>query len=1532
MKPSMKQTRLFAAAAALALAAVLLPAAAQAQSCPVSSTGTGAGTTVTEDFTQTCLNNTWTPINGACLTAGTSTMAGGGAGSIPSCTGAASSSSAAAYYINNGDSNQIGGANGYLGNTTNPGSIASQSPDPMGSGALRLTNGAPYYHESGAIVSTTPFPANAGVQITFKTITYHGDSGGSGGDGADGISFFLLDASQYTAGSGRLGSWGGSLAYTCSNQNPPYTGQTGAYMGLGIDEYGNFLNGGANGSGFNDNTASGVPAVGGWGSGNYQWNRIGLRGAGNVNWTWLNANYPLYYPASLTTGQQETAVRSTCETGTIWNYSTPTSPVNTNLTSVGGAAALMDYAPIPNASVAIKPSTFQIAAEGAAKRAAGTPVYYVLNITSTGLLSLSYSVGGGTSTSVLTNQSVSASNGSLPANLLFGFAGSTGGSDNIHEILCFQATPADQSDASTTVDLPQDQLITTAQVYLPSYHTNDWWGELQAQTLSYSPTNPNVLTVNTTPVWDAACELTQTIVVNSPCPNVTNVSFEAATSRVMLTWNPTSTVGVPLEWTSATLSSAPSPTASTINAAEINALDNGDASQQGYRLDYLRGDQSYECPSTGCTSADPFRVRNAVLGDIVHSSPVWVGPPGEIGYESTFSDNINSAVAVAAENTATQTYSQFYGAYYGRENVVYVGANDGLLHGFRAGSYVNNALSTSYYNNDGWEVLSYMPAGVLSGIHSTDPAADYASPNYSHIFGVDAAPAADDIFYNGGWHTWIVGGLGAGGAEIYALDVTDPSGAVTSGSKFSEADAPNLVMGDWTGSTLTCAGATPSSLAATCGAQLNNTYGTPVMWRFHALNAGKHNMWGAVFGNGLPDRITASISSSFSASIGNSIVGVIGELLAGTINNKTVVQTDGNLVLAVGATIGGNNVPSGTTVTAVSSGCSVITLPCTYTISKSATGNAASATQPWSMSVAGNKLYVSSGTLSTCTSSCGSAFPIALTDDSGVLTSGTTITGYITSNAEYAIYTINNSQLVATESMYTPSTTMTVTVGAGLAVGQTVTAATGAPTALASGTTITAAPANGGPGIYTVSKSQVVSPEQMTVGVWTLNVSAGQGIALNQVVTGAGVATGTKINGLGTGTGGEGIYVLNSPSGAAAVSTETMYANPANDGGTAGIYVMLVDPSSTSNPPTISFYYLDTGYGPSKDPFGNNSSNGIAFVTPVDFDGDNTVDYVYAGDAFGNLWRFDLTSSNPANWKASTYGKSSATPLFTTYSATGEQQPITTKPVVIVAPQPNGVNAVMVDFGTGQEIPFNPVSPTTYAPGYQSLYGIWDWDMGNWNSLASMSLASETGTITGTTALSSLATQTVTINGTNSAGINEEWVTGNPVCWYGQTGITGCTGTGSQLGWKMNLTATANSNEQVIYNPSVWQGELQVNTTLPVPSTSLYSCTVPLPSGYTMFINPLTGGTLTTSAWINTNGSAMTTTNTSGATVAVTGLQLGATGTGTTITTQAGQSFFIAAGNAGSLTNSNGTTGSGGSQVQGQQSFTGHRVTWSQLR
>ena len=121
-----------------------------------------------------------------------------------------------------------------------------------------------------------------------------------------------------------------------------------------------------------------------------------------------------------------------------------------------------------------------------------------------------------------------------------------------------------------------------------------------------------------------------------------------------------------------------------------------------------------------------------------------------------------------------------------------------------------------------------MPGAVLNTIHnSANATLDFSNTQYAHNFFVDATPGTGDLFYGSAWHTWLVGGLGAGGAAIYALDVTNPT------QLSPRANAATLVhrrveLGD-------------HQLQPTwpaCGNNLGNTYGTPQIRRFHNGNWG----------------------------------------------------------------------------------------------------------------------------------------------------------------------------------------------------------------------------------------------------------------------------------------------------------------------------------------------------------------------------------------------------------------------------------------------------------------------------------------------------------------------------------------------------------------------------------------------------------------------------------------------------------------------------------------------------------------------
>ncbi|MBU1193842.1 MAG: hypothetical protein KKD32_03875 [Proteobacteria bacterium] len=119
-------------------------------------------------------------------------------------------------------------------------------------------------------------------------------------------------------------------------------------------------------------------------------------------------------------------------------------------------------------------------------------------------------------------------------------------------------------------------------------------------------------------------------------------------------------------------------------------------------------------------------------------------------------------------------------------------------------------------------------------------------------------------------------------------------------------------------------------------------------------------------------------------------------------------------------------------------------------------------------------------------------------------------------------------------------------------------------------------------------------------------------------------------------------------------------------------------------------------------------NNGLSSPAIIDIDNDGRVDYVYAGDLLGNMWKFDLTSGDPDDWEVA-YKNTDLTPapLFS-----APNQPITSAPDVMNHCAVN--SGYMVLFGTGKFIGETDRSNIDK----QSIYGIWDtgFPLGTWNS------------------------------------------------------------------------------------------------------------------------------------------------------------------------------------------------------------------------
>ncbi|MGY8627815.1 pilus assembly protein [Chromobacterium violaceum] len=311
-----------------------------------------------------------------------------------------------------------------------------------------------------------------------------------------------------------------------------------------------------------------------------------------------------------------------------------------------------------------------------------------------------------------------------------------------------------------SVALNSTTLSTNTQAFLASFNPSDtpysdWTGDLAAYALGTS----GGLNVSTSASWSAQTQV-DAFASGSGWQN----------TRLIATWDAVNNKGVPFRW--------PATGVTGINSTQQSQLQPSDT-KGSLRVNYLRGDASQEARNGGA-----FRNRSHLLGDIVDSGPVYVakpdGPYIDSSYQTFISNNAN------------------------RTPMLYVGANDGMVHAFNAST--------------GNEAFAFVPNGVFANLYQLTS----TSYNSNHIYFVDGSPQAGDVmFADGSWHSVLAGGLGGGGKTIYALDVTSPS------SLTSETALANAALWEFSDS------------------GMGYSFGRPTIARLNGSNA-----FAVLFGNG----------------------------------------------------------------------------------------------------------------------------------------------------------------------------------------------------------------------------------------------------------------------------------------------------------------------------------------------------------------------------------------------------------------------------------------------------------------------------------------------------------------------------------------------------------------------------------------------------------------------------------------------------------------------------------------------------------
>ena len=281
--------------------------------------------------------------------------------------------------------------------------------------------------------------------------------------------------------------------------------------------------------------------------------------------------------------------------------------------------------------------------------------------------------------------------------------------------------------------------------FAPLFNGGDWSGTVQRTRLLLNTTTGEI---DSSPgaVWDAGVILTT---ASSTTTSPLSAPYVKPADRKIFTMSKDSSTTAGQAFTVANKGNLD---AAVLTALGTNPALNSADSYTDQRINWLRGDQSNEVSSTG----GYLRHRGSVMGDVINSGPVYKED--------------------ADPNLAGPGYLAFAQSVSSRTATVYVGANDGMLHAFRA--------------SDGKELFAYIPRAVAPYLNKL------THPGYLHRPFVDAVPLISEAQVGSTWKTLLVSGMGGGAQGLFALDVTTPESFDASKVMWEFTDADDSQMGD----------------------------------------------------------------------------------------------------------------------------------------------------------------------------------------------------------------------------------------------------------------------------------------------------------------------------------------------------------------------------------------------------------------------------------------------------------------------------------------------------------------------------------------------------------------------------------------------------------------------------------------------------------------------------------------------------------------------------------------------------------------
>jgi type IV pilus assembly protein PilY1 len=263
---------------------------------------------------------------------------------------------------------------------------------------------------------------------------------------------------------------------------------------------------------------------------------------------------------------------------------------------------------------------------------------------------------------------------------------------------------------------PSSQLTDGVTAYIPEYNPVSWTGDVQARSLD-AKGNYGAL-----PLWSANLQLVSAIASGTARNAFIN---DQGTIRA-------------LSKSTSSYNALSASTQAAVSNNLVRYLLGSSADIDGLRPRAMRT-QTYPDGTS--------KLTRQYLSDIIDSTPLLVTVGTDLHY-----NNINQDASYTEYLTDKKERT---------ENILFVGANDGMLHAFKAST--------------GDEIFAFVPAGAISNLSKIAQVDyGYADSSNTHRYLVDGPLVESDaqLGTNKDWTNVVVGTMGVGGRSIFALKLS----------------------------------------------------------------------------------------------------------------------------------------------------------------------------------------------------------------------------------------------------------------------------------------------------------------------------------------------------------------------------------------------------------------------------------------------------------------------------------------------------------------------------------------------------------------------------------------------------------------------------------------------------------------------------------------------------------------------------------------------------------------------------------------